>query len=90
LSEGKPVGKSKCFTKRRMEDLLGGMATWYSDLDESKGDGHWEIRATGSVRLSSHGLRSGDGRSFFSLLFLFFFFEFSVVKATLKSPPPGF
>jgi hypothetical protein len=50
---------------------------WYSDLDESKGDGHWEIRATGSVRLSSHGLRSGDGRSFvFSSLFFFFFFFF--------------
>ena len=84
MSEGKPVGKSKCFTKRRMEDLLGGMATWYSDLDESKGDGHWEIRATGSVRLSSHGLRSGDGRIF---VFSSLFFEFSAVKATLKSPP---
>jgi hypothetical protein len=33
------------FYKKNMEDLLGGMAMWYSDLDESKGDGHWEIRA---------------------------------------------
>jgi hypothetical protein len=40
-----------------------------------------------SVLLSRHGLRKGDGLSFvFSSLF-FFFFEFSVVKATLKFPP---
>jgi hypothetical protein len=39
-----------------------------------------------SVLLSRHGLRKGDGLSFvFSSLF---FFEFSVVKATLKFPPP--
>jgi hypothetical protein len=37
-----------------------------------------------SVLLSRHGLRKGDGLSF---VFSFFFFEFSVVKATLKFPP---
>jgi hypothetical protein len=37
-----------------------------------------------SVLLSRHGLRKGDGLILFSLLF---FFEYSVVKATLKFPP---
>jgi hypothetical protein len=36
------------------------------------------------VLLSRQGLREGDGLSF---VFSFFFFEFSVVKATLNSPP---
>jgi hypothetical protein len=39
-----------------------------------------------SVLLSRHGLRKGDGLILFSLLFIFFF-EYSVVKATLKFPP---
>jgi hypothetical protein len=38
-----------------------------------------------SVLLSRHGLRKGDGLSF--VFSSFFFFEFSVVKATLKFPP---
>ena len=37
-----------------------------------------------SVLLSRHGLRKGDGLSF---VFSSLFFEFSVVKATLKFPP---
>jgi hypothetical protein len=54
--------------------------SWEMDTGRS---GRWR-----SVLLSRHGLRKGDGLSFvFSFLF---FFEFSVVKATLKSPPPGF
>jgi membrane protease YdiL (CAAX protease family) len=44
-----------------------------------------------SVLLSRHGLRKGDGLSYvFSSLFffvVFFFFEISKVKATLKFPP---
>jgi hypothetical protein len=45
-----------------------------------------------SVLLSRHGLRKGDGLSFVfsspSFFFVVFFFEISIVKATLKFPPP--
>jgi hypothetical protein len=37
------------------------------------------------VLLSRQGLREGDGLSF--VFSSFFFFEFSVAKATLNSPP---
>jgi hypothetical protein len=39
------IGESKSFTKINKEDLRGGMAMWLSELDEYKGDGHWEIQA---------------------------------------------
>jgi hypothetical protein len=57
---------------------------WYSDLDESKGDGHWEIRAMakqnrGRVKVLRHGkikqTRIKEGR-WSELCFLFFFFCF--------------
>jgi hypothetical protein len=37
------IGESKSFTKMNKEDLRGGMAMWLTELDEYKGDGHWEI-----------------------------------------------
>jgi hypothetical protein len=40
-----------------------------------------------SVLLSRHGQREGDGLSFVFPFFFLFFFEFSIVNATLKFPP---
>jgi hypothetical protein len=75
------------FYKKENGGFTRRNGAWYSDLDESKGDGHWEIRAMakqnrgrGRVlqtrkKFSRHGLRKGDGLSYvFSSFFFFCFF----------------